>query len=59
MEGGHMMKGMGTVPTSRMSGKRGVKASRKTAGRGSRSILSPVKEQGASLTSARKARGSR
>lgn len=54
-----MNHGMMSHPTGRMSGKRGVKASRKTAGKGSRSVLSPVKEQGASLTSARKARGSR
>lgn len=53
------MKGMSYPGHSRMSSKRGLKASRKTAGKGSRSVLSAVKEQGASLTSARKARGSR
>lgn len=38
---------------------RGMKAVRKTAGKGSRSVKSAVKEQGASLTSARKVKGSR
>lgn len=38
---------------------KGTKAGKKGYGKGSRSVKSPVKEQGASLTSARKIKSSR